>query len=120
MIEYKLLTGPELREVDPRKIAWPDDTFAIVAYRGEQVVGIATITNLPVVEGTWLDESVRGSTIGPRLFQRIEELYVSLGKTHALALSADPLISNYLERLGFTQMPLLLYQKELGEKKETT
>lgn len=120
MIEFQLLTGPELRLIDPRQIPWPDDTFGIAAYKDGKVVGITTITNLPVVEGTWLDDSMRGSTLGPRLFAKIEELYRSLGKTHALALSPNkhPEIADYLKRLDFKHMPVSFYQKDLTEKQE--
>lgn len=120
MIEYKLLTSIELNECDPQGVVWPLDTFGIVAIEDGKVVGRTTIMNLPVIEGTWIDESKRGGTLAVRLVQRIEELYRTLGKTHAMALVYDeqPEIADYLKRFGFEEQPLRFFAKELVAKKE--
>lgn len=120
MIEYKLLTAIELNEIDPQGVQWPLDTFGIVALEDGKVVGRTTIMNLPVIEGTWIEESKRGGTLAVRLVQRIEELYKTLGKTHAMALvyNEQPEIAEYLKRFGFEEQPLRFYAKELVAKKE--
>lgn len=115
MIEFTLLTGPELRAMDPQGVPWPSDTFGIIATEDGQIIGRSAILNLPVIEGTMVVPDKQGGTLAFRLIQRIEELYRALGKTHAIAMVYDeqPEIGEYLKRIGFEQMPVTLFTKDL-------
>lgn len=120
MIDFKLLTGPELAAIDPDGIPWPFDTFAWCAFEDGKLVGRSAIMNLPVVEGTWVEPTKRNGTLAARLLWKIEDLYRSLGKTHAMAMVREdqPEIQYYMERFGYKREPLVFYSKELKQKEE--
>lgn len=113
MIEFKLLTGPELNTIDPDGISWPFDTFAWVALEDGKLVGRSAILNLPVIEGTMVVPEKRSSTLARRLIEKVEQLYKSLGKTHSWAMAANAEIGDYLERIGYEKVPVTLYSKKL-------
>jgi|SRR5688572_9316479 len=114
-VEFKLLTGPELNLIDPQGVTWPFDTMGIVAFEDGKLVARTAIMNLPVIEGTWVDPEKRNTFLAARLIQKIEQLYVELGKTHAMALVYDeqPEIEGYLKRFGYEKQPVTFHAKEL-------
>lgn len=116
-IEFTLLTGEELKAVDPQGVQWPWDTFGIIATEDGKVVGRSAIINMPMIEGTMVVPEKQGGTLAYRLIQKIEELYRELGKTHAIAMVYDeqPEVAEYLKRIGFEKMPVVVYSKTLVE-----
>lgn len=116
MIEYKLITGLELNEIDPQGIAWPLDTFAVVAYEGGKVVGRLAIRNMPVVEGWYVDPDNRDGTISDELVRRVEDVLKTVsGATHAACLSYDnaPSLRRLIHAYGYEDFPVKLHIKEL-------
>lgn len=115
MVEFKILMGPEARKIDPDKVQWPDDTIAVFAIDDGKVVGRSTIIQLPHIEGTWVDEAHRGSTLAFRLVQKVESILEKAHKTSAFAFihETQPEIAGYMERREYKRMPLIVYQKEL-------
>lgn len=115
MIEFQLVTAEQLRAVDPEGISWPDDTFGVVAFEDGKLVGRTAILQLPIVEGTMVVPEKQGSSLAYRLVQKVEEMYLSLGKTHAWAMASldQPEVSDYLKRVGYTAVPVVLYTKDL-------
>lgn len=118
MIEYKLLTGPELNAIDPQGVQWPWDTFAIVAFEGERIVGRLAIRNMPVLEGWFVSEDKRVGEISDELVTRAENFLQSLGATHTACLSYDeaPALRRVIHSYGYKDFPVQLHVKEL--KKE--
>lgn len=123
MIVFEAMMGDEATKVDPEGSAWPWDTFVLFARDGTgKIVGRITTMNLPVVEGTWTAEEYRGSTLAYRLLKQMEETMSKppISKPSSLAMAADatPEIADYLRRVGYEQVPVKLFVKGLGAKKE--
>jgi hypothetical protein len=122
MIEFKTVSGLEAREIDPARLDWPADSKVIFAMRGGKVIGRTAKIVLPamvipfdMIEGTWIDEAERGSTLAVRLIKQIEQLFRDDGKTHAFAFSYDdhPEVGEYLFRFGYKHVPFTVWQKQL-------
>ena len=115
-VEFQILMGPEARKIDPDCIKWPDDTIGVFAREGADIVGRSTIVQLPHIEGTWVRNDFRGSTLAFRLVEKIESILKKANKSSAFAFIYDeqPEIASYMERRGYKKMPLAVYQKELS------
>jgi len=115
-MEIVILNAVEARNVDPDHVPWPDDSIVALARNGDgSIKGRSAILQLPHIEGTWVAESERGSTLAYRLIQRIEALLKTAGKTHAFAFvdMNQSEVLNYMLRLGYKVSPLLVLSKEL-------
>lgn len=101
---------------DPRGVAWPEDTILVVAKDSEgSIAGISGILQLAHIEGTWVRESERGTLLAYRLVKRVEQRLKEAGKSHAIAFVdvGQPEVRNYMARLGYSKMPLIVMSKEL-------
>jgi hypothetical protein len=78
-------------------------------------VGRSAIVQLPHIEGTWVSESRRSSTLAYSLLQKVEQIFKDGGKSHAWAfIKADePHLQAYMERMGYKRQPVVVYSKEL-------
>lgn len=114
-IEFRVLDGLAAREIDTEQIEWPADARVIFAMEGNEVVGRSSLVHLPVVEGTWVSQAKRGSTLAYRLLKKVEDVFRENGKPVAMAMAHDtqPEIADFLERFGFTRVPVTLYVKTL-------
>lgn len=118
--ELRIVTANQLAAFDLNGITeWPADTVGVLAIEDEKVVvGQTSILNLPIIEGTIVVESKRGTSLLYRLIKRVEELYLELGKTYSWAMAATPEVEDYLERLGYSKVQVTLYCKNLVGEKE--
>jgi len=118
--ELRIVTADQLAAFDLNGIAtWPADTVGVLAIEdGKAVVGQTAVLNLPIIEGTIVAEEKRGTPLLFRLIKRVEELYLELGKTYSWAMAATPEVEAYLERLGYSKVPVTLYTKNLVVKKD--
>lgn len=114
-IQFQILMGKEARAIDPDKIEWPDDTIVVYAREGEKIVGRSTIMQIPHIEGTWVDEQHRRSTLAPRLVAKVESIMKQANKKASFAFiqNSQPEVAGYMERIGYARMPLEVFSKEL-------
>jgi len=119
-MQIEVVTGTEMRDIaQPDGIEWPDDSLHVISRDTDgQLIARMSLVAVPHVEGTWIDESLRGSTAGARLLARMEQEVKDLGRTHLFAFVKhdDEDIASYLERCGYKKYPLWVYAKELGRK----
>lgn len=121
-IEFIEVGGIEARQFDP-EIEWPEDSRVVLAIENGEMVGrsslsaipMASILNFSFVEGSWVHESKRGTSLAYRLLKKVENVFRSNGKTHALAMAHDdqPAIGDYLIRFGYARLPVTVYVKQL-------
>ncbi len=123
LIEFIEVGGLEARKLDPLQMEWPEDSFVIFVAQDGDIVGrsslsalpAASILNYPVIEGTWVREDKRGSTLAYRLLKKVEDVFIREGKTHAVAFIQDqqPEIGAYMARLGYEHKEVSMWVKQL-------
>ena len=120
MIEFIQLDGSEAREVDPLGTKWPDGTLVLYAVEQGEIVGRQAYLLLPHLEGSWVREDKRSSTIGYRLVKKMEEAVKESGYpvVFAYALDASPEVGEYLERMEYEKLPLSIYMKNVEHEQE--
>ena len=124
MLEFKFLIGPEVAEAElqipaEQRVPWPIDSIIMYAMEDGKIVGRMGVMSIKFIEGTWVDESKRSTSLAFRMMKQMEAvLRESLGSTHAMALVYDeqPEVGDYLARVGFERFPVIVYSKELVEK----
>lgn len=115
-MKLEVLNGTQAREVDIDGIQWPDDSIVVVAKNGDgKIKGRSAIIQLPHIEGTWVEESLRSSTLAYRLVAKIESILKMEKKTYAWAFieESKPEVIDYMERIGYKKMPFIVMSKEL-------
>lgn len=114
-IEFIVLDGKTAREVDPHKVEWPDSSLVTYAHRNGKIIGRLALLEFPHLEGPWVDEAERGTTIFAQMVDGAEKTLKHCGKTHAFAFldetSAE--MKGYAERLGYKRKPIEVWVKEL-------
>ncbi len=113
-ITFTPVAGENARQFDPFGVEWPAHSIVVFAHEGDKVVARSAIVPVPHIEGTWVDESKRGSTVAPRLIKVVEEALRSQGATCAFAFTPDdqPEIGDYMERFGYKEQPMRIWLKE--------
>jgi predicted N-acetyltransferase YhbS len=104
---------PILATVHDGLVPDPKTTIAMIAREGDNVIGRVFLMAPVHVEGPWVDESKRGSTLGKRLMDAAEKEAKAIGIKTLMAYGADSVLENYLERLGYRNMNLSVWAKEL-------
>lgn len=119
-VKTELCTGVEAREIDPEGVQWPPDSTVLYARENGEIVGRVGIIELPHIEGTWIAESKRGSSLAPRLIAQMEKVVARLGRSHIFAFAEDskPEIADYMERFGYTKFPVTVWAKSLNQPTE--
>lgn len=122
-IEFRVVDGEEARLLDPAHMDWPIDSKVVFAFENNEVIGRSSLTIMPmiavlntsIIEGSWIREAKRGTSLAFRLIKKVEEVFRENNKTHALAFAYDaqPEIADYLSRVGFEKLPLTIYMKQL-------
>ena len=115
-MNIQIVDGVQASLIDPQKIPWPADSIVAVASNGDgSVKGRSAIIQLPHIEGTWVDESERGTPLAYRMVVAVEGVLKKSGKTHAFAFvdMNQPEVLSYMLRMGYKTNPLLVLSKEL-------
>lgn len=114
MIEFRTVCGSDARSIDG-SLDWPDDAWVVFAIEDGEIVARSSILPMPLVEATFVKQEKRNGTLAFRLFKEVEKLYLEHGKPVAMAMALDsqPDIKEYLTRMGFEEMPLTLFIKNL-------
>ena len=115
-MDIGIISGSEAANVDPQNVPWPVDSLVAIARNPNgEIKGRSAIIQLPHIEGTWVADSERGSTLAFQLVHKIESVLKESGKTHAFAFVdiAQSEILGYMLRMGYKVSPLLVVSKEL-------
>lgn len=109
-------------------VSLPDDPVAVMpqeftflaAFDSQGLAGRISICPFPFIEGTWVREDLRKGRVGVTLLKELEARILGSGRTHAWALAADetPEVSSYLERCGYSKLPLTVWMKSLVKEGE--
>jgi ribosomal protein S18 acetylase RimI-like enzyme len=119
-MEIRELTPDEIiaaREIDG--VEFPVESVILGAVDDNgKIVGRIALMSLLHIEGTWVDEAHRGGSLAVRLVKKAENLLAANGFTSAIAYVAEtqPEIGDYLQRFGYSRLPLAVWQKPLGKE----
>jgi Acetyltransferase (GNAT) family len=102
-----------LKEVHDKFMPSPDKSVAVVARSGEAIIGRIFLMAPTHVEGPWIAPSWRGGPLFKRLVDAIEIEARSEGIKSLMAYAVDATMELYLERLGYTKLPMTVWAKEL-------
>jgi hypothetical protein len=113
--ELKAEEFPMLKVVADGFVPDPRISVAVIAENGEGAIVGRILALQPVhLEGTWVDEKHRRTPLAHRMFRFMEtQLKQKYRLTHVMAFSAEPVITEYLRRLGYTDHHLTVLSREL-------
>lgn len=120
-ITYEFVDGLTARAIDPESVLWPPDSLVQYAKENDEIVGRIGLIELPHLEGTFVAEHKRGSSLAFRLLKGMEDKVASLGRTHLFAFVEDskPEQIDMLERTGYVRFPVTVLAKRLAVKDES-
>src|SRR5215469_9379570 len=104
-------------QADPRGVDWPAGTSAVVLRDTDGTVkAFAAVIVLPHIEGLWVAENARHSSIPAHFVKALEDIIRNNGLSHVwtFANDADPKFKTYLDRFHYERMPFSVYMKDLG------
>ena len=107
--EYDVLRGIGDVEFCPDA----ETSVAIVAQDGDEIVARAFLVSPTHLEGSWIREDRRGGTLAKRMMDRVEQEAKAMGLKKLLVYAMSEQHEMYLQRLGFSNLPLTLWIKEL-------
>lgn len=112
-MEFLLLDGEQASKVDG--VPWPADTVVLYGTEAGRMVARSAMMNLTVIEGSFVAEDKRGTSLAFRMLKEMETIFRAANKSHAMAMAADdqPEVAEYLSRVGFERLPVTMYQKKL-------
>ncbi len=116
-LKVRVLIGEALKlACEPGNIPWPEDSLGVGAFDQEgKCVGRMVMINLPHLEGAWVADDRKGTTLAFRLLNGLEDVLRTLGRTHLFTFipSADMNLKQMAERIGFKRLPWDIYLKEI-------
>lgn len=104
--------GEQVRTFDGVQFP-PNRSIALVAENDSEIVGTVFLVEPLHIEGPWVKESERGGILGYRLMQAAENAARGIKVKTLFAYAATDELADYLQRLGYSKMPLTVYAKEL-------
>lgn len=116
MIEVKRLASDEyeiLSTVQEGYCPDPDNSIAVIARNEGKILGRVLLIRPFHIEGTWIDEEYRKSSVGYRMFMHIEREARTMGHTRIFSYAPNEEIEGYLERLGYKKLPVTVWAKDL-------
>jgi len=103
-----------LKAVSDGIVPDPKSSVAVVAENEEGIVGRILALQPVHLEGTWVAEGKRSGLLAYRMFKFMEStLKDKYGVSYLLAFSRDPVVTGYLERLGYRDMHFSVLAREL-------
>lgn len=107
-IEFdRLLQVQEGYRPDPRY------SIAVVAEAKGEIVGRMLLISPAHIEGTWIAESFRRGTTGIRMMHFMEKQAQDIGLSKILAYAESDEVADYLSRLGYKELKVSVWEKEL-------
>ena len=123
-MEFRFLVGPEVEDAEEhipegQRVKWPIDSIVMYCYDDGKIIGRIGAMSIKIIEGTWAASDAPPTTAF-RMMKQMEAMLAFLGNTHALALVSTemPQIANYLQRVGFVQLPVEMYSHEFAAKEK--
>lgn len=104
---------PRLKTVHEGFCPPADISMVFVAEEDGEIVGRSMLLSPFHVEGPWVDESKRGTTLAFRLVRETETAAKSMGHSKILAYAVNAQIENYLSRMGYARVPMTVWEKTL-------
>jgi len=90
-----------------------DKSIVVVAKSGEEIIGRLMLLSPAHVEGAWIDKRFRNGRLLKRMMDKMESQAKHEGLVKLIAYG-NSINEDYLERLGFTQRPLTVWEKCLA------
>jgi N-acetylglutamate synthase-like GNAT family acetyltransferase len=116
MIEVKRLESSEyeqLKSIQEGFCPDPKNSIVVVAKSDGQIVGRIFLIRPFHVEGTWIDEPFRRTSLGYRLFIHMERIAKDDGLTKLFSYALNAEIEGYLERLGYKKEAVTVWTKDI-------
>lgn len=122
MIDFRAMDGSEARAIDPEGVQWPDGAIVLYAVEDEEIVGRQAYLLFPHLEGAWVRGDKRGTSLAFRLVREMEKTVAETGypAVFAYALDTHPEVAGYLERMGYSKLPLTVWTKPVSVEKEAS
>jgi N-acetylglutamate synthase-like GNAT family acetyltransferase len=90
-----------------------EKSVALVAENESQIIGRIFLVSPVHVEGPNVNTAWRGGTLFKRLVDAVELEARAEGVKDLMAYAVDATMEMYLERLGYTKLPMTVWVKEL-------
>lgn len=97
----------------------PPEFVVIGAFdEGGELVGRTCLIPIPHLEGTWVREDKRGTSLAIRLVRSAEATVAVNGRTFLWAFTEEGRddLAGYMKRLGYVRMPLTAWARDLTEE----
>ena len=104
---------PALKNVSDGFVPDPANSIAIVAKDSGEIVGRIFIVAPAHIEGPWIAPAKRGGMLLVHLISRAEREARKAGIKKLMAYGTSPQTEDYLKRLGFGQLPLTVWAKDI-------
>jgi|ERR1700684_324769 len=114
-------TARRLKPVEYEKLLNVDDGFApdpnhsvaIVAENGHHIIGRIFLVAPAHVEGLFVEPTWRNGLVMKQLVDAVEIEARAEGISRVLVYAKDSEMADYIERLGYTKLPVTVYKKDL-------
>jgi hypothetical protein len=117
--EAKLIEDKKLPQ--EQRVAWPPDSTILYGLdENDEVMARMGLVILPHIEGTWIREDRRNGLTATRLISQMEKFLIETQRRGAFSFVEDSNdeVKSYMERLGYSELPLKVYFKSLVEEKK--
>jgi GNAT superfamily N-acetyltransferase len=104
---------PILRDFPGGFVPNTANSIALVSFDGDKPIGRMLLVTMVHIEGTFVQESYRKTTIGYRMLKEAEHQAKNAGLKTVMAYVPTQEVADYLARLGYQQMPVTVWSKEL-------
>jgi N-acetylglutamate synthase-like GNAT family acetyltransferase len=91
----------------------PGSSIVVVARRDQRIIGRAFLLAPVHLEGPWVDEDYRGTTLAHRLVMRAEAEAKKEGVSNLFAYASNHVLAGYLSRIGYQKSELTVWTKEI-------
>lgn len=126
-LTYEFFDGNEANILEEHKLdqsirfPWPPNSHILYAIdENKDIVARMALIQLPHIEGTWIREDYRNGLIATRMIAKVENFLIEHQRTAAFAFiknenTEDIQVQNYMQRLGYIELPIKVYVKALVE-----
>lgn len=91
----------------------PDKAVAIGAFNDGRLIGHIFLCAPVHCEGIFIEEQSRNGFVMAALVDEAEKYAKTLGITKLLAFAVNPIMADYISRLGYDPTPFSVFSKEL-------
>lgn len=104
----------------PCMIPLPPEFMVIAGFDSKGLAARTSMAPLAHIEFTWVREDLRSGRVALQLVKELESAVASSGRTHVIAFAHNeqPEMADYLSRIGYTQMQVTVWEKNLTNKED--